>query len=786
MNLSDLSENNLIICENDYKKNILKKMSDGHLFLNVKFMTKREFFESYLFKVKDEAIYELIKKYGFKIDIAKMYIDNLFFIEDKTYDNRKLDFLNEIKTFLKEKDLLIFDDSFKEYIKRFKIFVIGYEYLENYEIEAFNSLNAKIVKTNGTYELKDVYEFDTIEHEIEFVLNKIAELIASGIDVNNIKLTGLNDEYYIPLTRLAKMYNIPIKIPKTNTLYASSITKDFLKYYDSNLENAFNQIKGRNPLIVNKIVSIINKYTFEEDKLKVKDFIINDLKNTKINNFHLKNYIAIEDINYPYEDEYVFLMGFNMGNIPHVIKDESYITDNLKEVLNMKSVSTINKEIKENLINHLRSIKNLSISYKKKTNDNEYYPSPIIGELKLNVITLDQDENVSYSLLNSKLKYACMLDNFEKYGTIEKNMDTYKNSLDIPYKSFDNRFKGIEVSDLKEVLNNKLTLSYSSLNNYSKCAFRYYLTNILRLDKYEDKFEAYLGSIFHDVLEKCLDTDLDPQKEVENYITESKRDISIKERFFINKVKDDIIYTVNVLRDKKAYIKMDKALYEQNIIIDKSTKDFNIEFTGFIDKLIYENFNNNTLVAIVDYKTGYVDIELKYLDYGLSMQLPIYLYLVKKGNLFANPIFVGFYLQMILNKDIKIDAKKSYDEQRKASLKLSGYSINDETLLERFDSGYAHSDLIKSMALGKDGTFGPYAKVLSEDDINKIIDLTEKVIDNAIREITKGNFAINPKKIGDKNIGCEFCKFKDICFNTEKDFVLLEEKDGIDYLGGEE
>ena len=170
----------------------------------------------------------------------------------------------------------------------------------------------------------------------------------------------------------------------------------------------------------------------------------------------------------------------------------------------------------------------------------------------------------------------------------------------------------------------------------------------------------------------------------------------------------------------------------------------------------------------------------------LKLKVHWFLYLVKRGNLFDNPIFVGFYLQMILNKDIKIDPKKSYDEQRRASLKLSGYSLNDQTLLERFDETYNRSDLIKSMATTKDGNFGAYAKVLSEKDINKVIDLTEKVIDKTINEITSGNFAINPKKIGDTNVGCEFCKFKDICFKTEKDYILLEEKDGIDYLGGED
>ncbi|MBO7677695.1 MAG: PD-(D/E)XK nuclease family protein, partial [Erysipelotrichaceae bacterium] len=51
----------------------------------------------------------------------------------------------------------------------------------------------------------------------------------------------------------------------------------------------------------------------------------------------------------------------------------------------------------------------------------------------------------------------------------------------------------------------------------------------------------------------------------------------------------------------------------------------NRTFTGKIDKLIYDDKN----MAIIDYKTGSSDISLDDIEYGLSMQLPIYVYLSK-------------------------------------------------------------------------------------------------------------------------------------------------------------
>ena len=143
-----MEDNTLIICENNTKVGILKKMSNKHLFLNVKFLTKKEFLESYLFKLKDNALYEVVNKYNLKIDIAKMYLNNIYYIEDKTYNNEKLDFLVSLKNFLKEKDLLIYDEGFKDYLKNFNIEVIGYDYLETFEEEIFSSLRSHLYNSS--------------------------------------------------------------------------------------------------------------------------------------------------------------------------------------------------------------------------------------------------------------------------------------------------------------------------------------------------------------------------------------------------------------------------------------------------------------------------------------------------------------------------------------------------------------------------------------------------------------------------------------------------------------
>ena len=144
------------------------------------------------------------------------------------------------------------------------------------------------------------------------------------------------------------------------------------------------------------------------------------------------------------------------------------------------------------------------------------------------------------------------------------------------------------------------------------------------------------------------------------------------------------------------------------------------------------------------------------------------------------------YLQKILNNEINIDKKKSYDTLKRDNLKLQGYSTDKESILKEFDTTYTDSELIKSLKLGKNG-FYAYSKIFDEAMLNSILEITEKNIDNALEKILNREFYINPKKIGIKNlIGCEYCNYKDLCYMNEENIVNLKEYKKLEFLKGDE
>lgn len=66
--------------------------------------------------------------------------------------------------------------------------------------------------------------------------------------------------------------------------------------------------------------------------------------------------------------------------------------------------------------------------------------------------------------------------------------------------------------------------------------------------------------------------------------------------------------------------------------------------------------------------------------------------------------------------------------------------------------------------------------------MDEIYHKVDEQIDKVINNIENSNFDINPKNYNGKNISCMYCKFKDICYKSIKDEVIIEteDNDGVD------
>lgn len=768
------TDNLLIVCPNETKVKLLTEINKTNKLYNIKFMTKEEFKANYYYAYNDKACLYLMSKYGYKIDVAKVYLQNLYVIDiNKTYKDKKLTFLSKLKKELIDNNLLEENKLFKKYLKSKQIIVKNYYDLDLYEEKMLNTkLSFSLLPVK-----KQVVECKSLEEEVNYVCLKIIELLNKNIDINKIYLTNVTDDYLYTINKLFGYYKIPINIDLKHSIYGTKVVKDYLSTNKLDLSNeSFSQINS-------KLISIISDLSFLDPSDKLyKTLLIDKIKNTYISPKKKINAVNIKDLyNETFtSDEHVFVLGLNQDNLPSIYKDTTYISDSMKDEVSLYKTTYLNKRSKEALAQVFNSIDNLYLSYKLSSPFNTYYKSSIISDLSLEIIKAPTD------LYNKSNIYNCLrlgekLDHYYLYGISTPYLNELNTTYNIPYKTYSNSFMGINSDLYLKTLPYPLNLSYTSLNSYSECNFKYYIRHVLKLEPFLDTFSGFIGTLYHHILSLYLKTDFNFETEYNNYM--SDKTLSLKEKLLLTKIKKDLQKLIETLKQKQLLTGYDKAYYEKKIEIP-IRQDISVVFKGFIDKIMYYSNIEDTYFSIIDYKTGAIDTHIEPMKYGLHMQLPVYLYLIHYSKVFKNPIFTGIYYQNILfnyptytGKDIQ----KEYEDK----LMLQGYSIDDPTILERFDTTYTKSEYIKSMSYTEEKGFGTYSKVMSSNEVYDLVKYTKNYIDKTTDNILNAKFDINPKIYDGKNVSCEFCAFKDLCWQTPKDLIYLDKVEDLSFLGGE-
>lgn len=757
----DLKNGDIVITNSYIKEKILLYLSDNKIILDLNIMTLREFINKYNGYYNEEAIYYLMKKYDYKYEIAKRYLDNFNFIDS-------------LKKELIDNNLLIDCNDFKNNIKR--IVIINEYFIDPYLKDIFNNYETIYIDEPINNNNTKIYEFNSIEDEVYYNAINIIETLKNN-KMDNIYLVNLSSEYNEVVRKIFGMLNIPLALDNKVSIYSSMEVQKFLANLkeSKNIDNSLAVVKD--DWIRGNIVDICNKYVFANIDDKIIECIDYELKNSL---FSVKNKIKgvknidVKDINN--EEAYYFILGFNETQLPRIHKDEDMLSDKQKRDKGLLTSWDKNNIEKDLFLRKIGNYSHISITYKLKSSFDTYYPSSLISKYNFEVVKNIQTK-YNYSNSYNKIKLTSMLDDMIKYNHFDSDLNLlYSKYYDLPYLSYDNKFTGIDKNNFWDFIDNKLLLSYSSLDNYYRCRFKYYVKNVLKLDLYEDNFVAFIGSLFHYILSICFNDGFNYDKEFDKYIEDKV--LSNKEYFFTSKLKEDLKFIIDTLKEQNNYTKLNSELYEQKIFINKD-HNIKVTFMGIIDKIKYDDTINT--VAIIDYKTGAQSINMGNVVYGLDMQLPIYIYLLKNSK-FKNYKVAGFYLQKIIPPKMSFDPNKDEDVEKKKFLRLEGYSNSNTDILNNMDTTYEDSLLIKSMKMSSKGFYN-YAKTISDDEIDTLVKMVDKNINIAISDIEEAKFDINPKQIAFNLKGCEYCTYKDLCYLKDSDIVKLKAND--DLFGGD-
>lgn len=765
----DISDKTIIVTKSCVKNDLLLYASKNLDIIDFKIMTKKELLEDITFSYAPDVL-QYMTKYNKTISICKTILDNLYYVDD--IDGIKEDLISNKK--------IIYSESIITKYKKIYFYDIDIDPFFYKKIKKINKNIEIIEEKSSTNSGNKVFVFNTddISDEVLFLFDKWYELINKGIDINKIKLVIPDDEYNTYLEYYSELFGINVNLNTRKSIYSYGITLKILERYknDESLFDIIKSIEPTNNKIIERIVNIINKYDWNKD---IYDLLVYEFKNNYINDEKYSNSIevfSIDDITIK-DDEYLFIAGFNQNLIPHINRDDDYFKDDKKELIGLFTSTQKNKLSKQEIIKLVNSSKETYISYKLKTPFNIYTKSSLLENFEFDEYNYEHDYAISPSKMFDKYLLNSMVDDAYKYGIKNESLEILLSNVENDYGTYNNKFKGIEINTLNKLLKDEIKLSYTSINSYYECAYKYYLKYLLKIKEDSSNIDSlFLGNLFHYVLSEVFNGSKTIKELINEFVKEKQ--LNVKDKLYLKKYERELELLIDVINENRNRSHFKDLYYEKEINIT-STNKIKVTLTGKIDKILSFDDGINNYVIIIDYKTGNLKVEYNNIVFGLNMQLFIYAYLLKNGGILPNPEIAGFYLQNIGHDLLKKQEGKTNNELIKNEYKLYGYSKENIDIIEKFDNDFSS---LKNLKVKTDGTFYSNSLVFSDELLKKFLDIVEDKVNEASANIISGNYEINPKELNDKNISCEYCKYFDICYRKNRDVNVLKQLDIDDYV----
>lgn len=741
----------IIIAPYQMHKNLLSYYRSEDAFSNIKIITKEDLIGQHLGRVNSKAIPYLIKKYSYSFDNC---LSLLSFIP---YFNNSIPNLLKIKEDLIKQHLLVKNDYLDVFFKGNEVLIYGYSKNDKELINALECYTKNydfIINEEKSFKEK-LLEFETQFDEVFYVLNRIAQLIADGTDINKIYIYSSNNEYDYYLKTFSKDFGFKIDIDSAFSLYSTPLFNEFIKQYKENKD----YLAAKESLAVHleeelydEIVGLIDEcYDAEMSFEQQMDYLVGRMKNAHSLKTIYKDVVKV--INKPIfeNDAYIFVLGFAQGIYPSSHKDNLFISDVNKEKLGINTSLDLNKIDRDTVIDFFNSDNHFVFSFANRSLSNKYFISPLANYFNLDKEKVLFPEHI-YSKDMVNFYFAKAKDMKEFYSEVLPYYSGLERISDITYGSYDNSFSGVDVFNHSQRMN----YSYSSINDYYKCPFMYYLSNVLGLDPFEGNLYTKFGKVAHKIFELHNEKDFDFEKTFDEEV--AKQEFLPEELPIVENLKKQVKSASEAIRLHQRYMTNPKFVTEYKVEFPFTNNSY---LKGFIDKAI---ILDDKYLAIVDYKTGNDSFSPEYINEGVSLQLPTYCLLSIKDEMLKKYKIVGVFINNV------IDNRLSYsipdDSLINPYYRLNGKVIADVSLISFLDKtiGDNKSEFIKSVKVTKEKVLGKSASLASEEEFDEYAEVAMRKFLEADTCIRDNKFPINPLYINSNNNACTHCSFKNICF----------------------
>lgn len=804
----------LLIAPSSYHVPVMLQLNKEVGLLDVKYLSRENFISSNSFVLKEEALVIICKTLELPPTVVSEVIDYLPYVHNHTKEG--LELFARVEQVIIDKKLIQKGIPFEQLYLNRTIYIYGYPALDKLFLRYLDTLKdqftIKIVPFETQTQSIPFKMFHSEYEEVEYLCNTISEKISKEFDVSRIKVHITSPSYHPIISTLFNRFNLSPYFSQTSNLASLNCTNRILKMInasDKSIEETLQDIypvlqktlaytsEESNALFI-QYIGVLNKYILFDGLLKDYTTLIEyDLGMASVKNTKSVSSIFIGDLTAECIDEadIVYILGCNEGEIPRVTKNNKILDDSV--LLSINAESSIEQTVlsKTEYISLIESNTVEYVSYSTHSLTSEKIISTLAAEMIEKDTFTEEDSKTfihHYSLSHDLITLGKMISDTKEYGVVTEDLGIYVNSVlsNTSYpKKFQQKTGDIEPALIPQILKDITSLSYSSINDYFKCNFKFLLKKVLRVpETYGERLPAIIGNLYHKTLQRIKEVPTDVEKkdafftEVLNDLIEEKEyDLSKKELFYLTHSFGQLRLVtdwVNEIHNKTDY----SPLYHEKEYIIELNGEFITEFKGIVDMIM--TLDNDFF--IVDYKTGAASINISNLEFGLESQLVFYLYLVAQGEKdLTSPS--GFFYSPVYSKLMNAEKGKTYNDLLLESWKLDGY-VSEEKL-SKIDPEYAEGSFIKGVkTLKNKSSLRKGAKTLSTKQQNRLVQHIEKLLDQAVSDIESGKFDVNPKGSLAESQSCAYCEFKDICFKTESNFISKTSKDknSLEFLKGGE
>lgn len=787
-------EEDIIIVSNKYIKPILIQKFSNQM-RKITFKSFDEVKDDIYTTIDYQMLFHNMKE-DTNLEVLRIKLANSYFIQQDSNEP----FLHELYLY-HQNNHLILDENHLSYYKSKKVYFVNYygdddlinqmlPFLKHYE---------RCFTTNSIDKELTVFHFENYDDEILEVVNHIAILLNKKVDPAKIVIHKVNKDYLNKLEEYLMIYKIDYIVEGEGSFFDVDIVKNF--FHDLKNYEAMRLNKVLKDYLIdkkdNKIFSKIGKVL---EPLIMLDLTINSItldliKDVFIHTIYqeeVTNAIKIENVlNHIYDDDtHIFIMNFSHGEIAHIYKDDTYLNDKIRK--NLKLLTSFDRtQIEEKkILDCIHSYESIHLSYSTYCSSKIYMPSNLIKELaKKRIVNICDASIHIYHIVNEDMAKMRFFKAYALYRLYQKKTFDYLYGYTYFCADLTKRYQ----SDFNATLDYLalptlfMELSYTKLNDYFSCPFRFYLKYILNIEeKMEDNNSTFVGRMYHFVLEKVVAKryiDRRTKEEVlENisvyicdFVKNQTYEIKDKLKFYLNKFSEELKLIVEIIMDFMDHSSFGVLGLEQKL--EKQLDDYTV-VVGLIDKILkYQEY-----YLVIDYKTNPVHPNWYALDVGLDLQLPLYLYLIKAND--PNAKIAGSYLQSVFRTSLLKYEDKPLSKVMLEQLKYVGYTLQDRDVILAIDTNALNgSGSLPKQIVSNKGFYKNFLKKsFTQTQFDAIILYVEKLIFEANKKIRKGLFPILPLTDEKNESVCRYCRLKDLCYRNETMKKVYKKHDDFSYL----